>query len=389
MADTESLLDAGRRLARDLRSIRRSRSIDMKDVLDATRLAEDVIEQLEDTALLGNPMFNRVYLRSMFGSYATVLGISHTDMMASLDEALSGNYVGSLAKKYLVSRTEEENIPAADTLTIESAIDLPTTPVPYTSGSTTATSNQEKKQEERKLKKSKGEKGSPNSLFLPTENAENGNSSELSSTGSEDLDQEGIQQVPPANEPKRRLMKKSPEPAHVVFSGAKANKSTVLLPNMSGFLMLVVAGLVLVALLWFAISWMLSPKQPLDEKIEVQTPLVQAGVNPTDRVVLPDTIQIELIAYMEALDPIRVQIDRDLRRPYWIEHLDTMSFEMNERVEFEREADHARILISGFAIPSAWYASSIRAEITRDQTQTWLDSLIQAGQYPPRNFGVE
>jgi hypothetical protein len=92
---------------------------------------------------------------------------------------------------------------------------------------------------------------------------------------------------------------------------------------------------------------------------------------------------------MEALDPIRVQIDRDLRQPYWVEHLDTLTFEMTDSVEFEREVDHARILISEFVIPSSWYASSIRAQITRDQTQAWLDSLTQVGKYPPRTFGVE
>ena len=91
MAETESKLEAGRRLARDLRSIRRSRSIDIKEVLDATRLAEDIIEQLEDTALMGNPMFNRVYLRSILGSYAAVLGVSHADIMSALDDALLGN----------------------------------------------------------------------------------------------------------------------------------------------------------------------------------------------------------------------------------------------------------------------------------------------------------
>ena len=44
MAATESQLEAGRRLARDLRTIRRKRGVDLKEVMDATRLADDVID---------------------------------------------------------------------------------------------------------------------------------------------------------------------------------------------------------------------------------------------------------------------------------------------------------------------------------------------------------
>lgn len=348
MADTESKLEAGRRLARDLRSIRRSRSIDMKDVLDATRLAEDVIEQLEDTALLGNPMFNRVYLRSMFGSYAAVLGISNDDMVGALEEALAGQYVGSLAKKYLGDKSSEEGSSAAKAKAPDEGVEV---------------------------KDDSVEQEAPG---LVADQLESSQSSQPSTEGET-----------PSNEPRRILVKASSESALSVPTASGKSKSTVLLPNMSGFLMLVVAGLVLVALIWFAVSWILSPKTPIPEVVVKKEEPVQSTIVRPERIVLPDTIKIELIAHVEALDPIRVQIDQDLRRPYWINHQDTLIFEMRERVKFEREVNNARILISGFAIPSAWHVSPIRAEITRDRTQTWLDSLVQIGSFPPRTFGVE
>ncbi|MDA1028001.1 MAG: helix-turn-helix domain-containing protein [Bacteroidetes bacterium] len=387
MADTESKLEAGRRLARDLRSIRRSRSIDMKEVLDATRLAEDVIEQLEDTALLGNPMFNRVYLRSMFGSYAAVLGISNDDMVGALEEALSGQYVGSLAKKYLGGKSLEEGNIVATAKVPDKEVELKEDSADQnTPGLKTnlPDSTSEEPVENPSSEKSKSKRDKSKAANAKADSSQSGDQSESTSLGQPHPKEEET----PSNEPRRMQIKRSPEPSMPKTSTGKS-KSTVLLPNMSGFLMLVVAGLVLIALIWFAISWILSPQTPISDVLEKKEEPIQSTILRPERIVLPEKIKIELIAHVEALDPIRVQIDRDLRRPYWIENQDTLIFEMRERVEFERELNNTRILISGFAIPSDWYASTIRAEITRDRTQAWLDSLFQTGSFPPRTFGVE
>lgn len=388
MADTESKLEAGRRLARDLRSIRRSRSIDMKDVLDATRLAEDVIEQLEDTALLGNPMFNRVYLRSMFGSYAAVLGISNDDMVGALEEAFVGQYVGSLAKKYLGDTSPEEGILAAKAKAQNAGVEFKEDSVGQENIGLTTNLSVPAHQESdgaRSLEKPKGKRDKSKAVITKADSPPESDRRESFPSGQ----QATADDQAASSEPRRIQVKSSPERAISASTSTGKSKSTVLLPNMSGFLMLVVAGLVLIALIWFAVSWILSPKTPIPEVVVQKEEPVQSPIVRPERIVLPDTIRIELIAYREALDPIRVQIDQDLRRPYWIDFQDTLIFEMRDRVEFEREVNNARILISGFAIPSDWYASTIRAEITRDLTQTWLDSLIQIGSFPPRTFGVE
>ena len=86
MAATDSQLAAGRRLASDVRAIRRKHGIDLKEVLDATRLADDVVEQLEENALVAHPAFNRVYLRSLFGVYGEAIGVRKADMVSAVEE---------------------------------------------------------------------------------------------------------------------------------------------------------------------------------------------------------------------------------------------------------------------------------------------------------------
>ena len=101
MAASDSQLAAGRSFASDLREIRKKHGVDRKAVLDATRLADDVIEQLEDDALVNHPAFNQVYLRSLLRVYGEAIGIDREDILAALDAVFEGSYAGSLARVYL------------------------------------------------------------------------------------------------------------------------------------------------------------------------------------------------------------------------------------------------------------------------------------------------
>lgn len=92
-------------------------------------------------------------------------------------------------------------------------------------------------------------------------------------------------------------------------------------------------------------------------------------------IILGDSIRFDIIATTEHLDPIRVKVDSDLRRPYWIEQLDTLSFFVRSTIIFERELDVADILMDGYLLPDTMINSSGRLEITRDRAQAWLDSL--------------
>lgn len=92
-------------------------------------------------------------------------------------------------------------------------------------------------------------------------------------------------------------------------------------------------------------------------------------------ILLGDSIRFDIIATTEKLDPIRVKVDSDSLRPYWIEHLDTLTFYVRRNVIFRRELDVADILMDGYLLPDTMINSSDQIELSRESAQAWLDSL--------------
>ena len=85
----------------DLRRIRESRGLTLEGLHEETKIPLSVLEDFEETGLFDNPMFNRVYLRSLVRTYASYVGIPKKAMLEALDEALLESYKGDLARFYL------------------------------------------------------------------------------------------------------------------------------------------------------------------------------------------------------------------------------------------------------------------------------------------------
>lgn len=372
MANPESTLAAGRRLARDLRSIRRKLGIDLKEILDATRLAEDVIEKLEETALMCNPVFNSVYLRSLYSSYGAVLKVSQADMLEALEEALSGHYIGSLATKYLGEIVTEVDAPQEDPAATE-----------------------ERTSDELRSTEVDGTDVEPEVETGESQPDEIGSVEIKPSKDAEAVDDEGTSPSEPI-EQEEEVTTFVPTPAaptgHTEMSALERfvrERSTVLLPNMSGSLILIVAGAALIAMIWFSVSWLMSSPEPIPvDPVQVDSSAVAVVPEPP-QIVLADTFQVDLIAEREKLDPVRIIQDRDLRRSYWLPHLDTLSLQVVDRIQIERELMNTRILVDGFIIPKEWYREENRVAFNREEIQGWLDSLTTANVFPPRAGTLE
>jgi len=387
MAASDSQLAAGRRLAGDLRSIRRKHGIDLKEVLDATRLADDVIEALEEDALVNHPAFNRVYLRSLFGAYGDAVRIKRSDMVAALEEVFEGNYVGSLARNYLGRVVEEDDMEAilsASGADAEEAIDPPggldDEIAAFDDSAEDVEDKADKKESDEESDSASYEgsevdsqpgEGAESGDVVPGDKTENLSVSEdEGEIGSEVGDHKMIR-------PEAEAAGRSEN----VWTGL-ADKKTVLLPNMSGTALMIIAGIAFVTLLWFAISTVMNLRSDNEDEIVPEDTSVVDNVFRPERVILPDSMEISVIAFTERLDPIRIIADRDLRKPYWVELMDTHRVVVTERIILEREADHTRVLVDGYAIPQSWLLEGDPAEISRDRVQTWLDSLVAAGTAP-------
>jgi hypothetical protein len=402
MSASDSQLAAGRRLAGDLRAIRRKHGIDLKEVLDATRLADDVIEALEEDALVNHPAFNRVYLRSLFGAYGDAIGIQRNDMVTALEEVFEGNYVGSLARNYLGRVVEEDDmeaiLSASGASNATESIDPPGGLEEEIASSDDSTadaeepSDPEQPEEEAESKAvHEPESGDESESVLDPESgdeSESGGQSGEAVAAAEMGDESGAGNEEEFDDESgdRKTIRPDAEQTAAgenVWTGL-ADKKTVLLPNMSGTALMIIAGIAFVTLLWFAVSTVMNLRSDDEPVVVAPDTTVVDDVFRPERVLLPDSMEISVIAFTERLDPIRITADRDLRKPYWVELMDTHRVVVTERILLEREADHTRVLVDGYAVPQRWLMEGDPAEISRDRVQAWLDSLVAAGTAPRR-----
>lgn len=323
----ESRTAAGRQLAADLKKHRVANGIAVKDVMDVTRMAQDVVEELESSGLMNSPIFNRVYLRSMYGSYAEAIGVPVGPVLEALDAAMKGLYEpGQLLSGPAGSKDGEDASVPVDREAEETA-----------SGDVVAQVDTDEHK----------------ALHEDEPTVHSGAPSAFSTASSRDP---------------------------IGTSGGG-----LLLPNTRGLAAAVIAAVLLIALIWFAVSWLLSsPAQ--DDAVEMPDTTEVLAVQPPvpDPVVLPDTMTLYLTAVEEPLDPIRVTIDRDLRRPYWVEHDSTEMFRFTNRIVLEREVDKARLGLDGFVLPGHWMQEDGSYVVDRTVAQAWFDSLTTNGIFPRR-----
>jgi hypothetical protein len=90
---------------------------------------------------------------------------------------------------------------------------------------------------------------------------------------------------------------------------------------------------------------------------------------------LGDTIDVRIIAARGAVDPIRVTVDDDLRRPYWIEFGDSMTFRPTTRIVMEELLDSVDVKLEGIEYPGNRRDEQGRIVITRDTIENYFDSL--------------
>jgi hypothetical protein len=99
--------------------------------------------------------------------------------------------------------------------------------------------------------------------------------------------------------------------------------------------------------------------------------------NPPKPVVLSDSLEVFVVASTGKLDPFRVKIDNDLRRPYWLDQGDSMRFYISERLVVEDNLDAMQILLEGFSYPIYETDSLSRVVIDRDSAQAFLSVRYQ------------
>jgi len=337
----------GQRFARDVRRIREAQDVTLKTIHQRTKIPEDLLSQFEEDALFTHQMFNRVYLRSVARSYADEVGIARTEMMEALEAALTGTYAGALAEQYLEEAPgESEESEAAAAAQAASAA-----------------------------------------------SATSGDAAKNPSAGAvEDHPEDSSGETEPADEP-------TPTTSTPAASTAKASGDPVVRANsknrpvterpgtptwlyMLGGLAIIAAIIVLI----FALQSNESPAPepppeespetevvPMDTAAEATAPVVpESEPEEASSPALGDTMRVVVIAAFDRLDPVRVRVDDDLRRPYWIEQGEERTFAATERITVENQLESVELTLNGVPFPTEERDEQNRIVITRERAEQVL-----------------
>lgn len=323
----ESRLESGANLARDLRRIRESRNISIDELNIQTKIPRTLLASFEERVLFDHDQFNRVYLRSFVRTYAATIGVSADIAVESLEAAAEGRYDGRLAREYLGE--EVDYLPAAAESTTDDQ------------GAAHAVSEENDPPVE------------PTPVAIEDETDE----SDWAATS------------PPSRKPTPPKPRVSRSPSH------SSRRS-----NAGGWVGIVFGVIVVGGIVWGLITVFggggdFTSAGDTVAVVDTQEVDIAEPEAPRPRVTLDESMVFYVVAESGPVDPIRVTVDDDLRRPYWIEEGDSMRFVANERIVFEERLDLIRLNLQGYNYPASARDDQGRIVVTREIAQQFFDDL--------------
>lgn len=393
--------ESGNRFARDMRRVRESRRIAVEDLHEETKIPVGLLEAFEETALFDHPQFNRVYLRSFVRTYANVIGIDPDVALEALEEALSDRYAGSLGVEYLDDTLETADMPPAtsespevgvsegreetDRLLEEPAdrLEAETKPSDHLETGIEPSDRLEARDKPRRPIAGETTRGmdSPGDVEKGQASSEKieepASPSLLSTTGTvaagyDDTKEQGID-----DESEWTIQSPPQARKRAGRAGYRDRPGEADWRWIGGIAAVIVVGVVV----WIVLSVTggdpsaveqtpaaIDTTSTADTAIREDTALASRPAMP----VIGDTLNVQVVAANDKVDPIRVTVDDDLRRPYWIEIGDSMMFRPMNRIVFEEDLDDIALSIEGAEYPTNRRDELGRIVITRDSLRAYF-----------------
>ena len=132
------------------------------------------------------------------------------------------------------------------------------------------------------------------------------------------------------------------------------------------------------------VVWAVMREQPIPEPPPIVEPPQQdttvVEVRPETpplppRTVLGDTMAITVQSVGPRLEGIRVTLDDDVRRPYWVDPDSSITFQVADQIVLEKQFERYRVRIGETDYPTDRLDAEERLVITRETAQAYLDSL--------------
>jgi len=333
----------------DLVEIRENNGVTLDDIRVRTKVYPHIIAQFEEDGLNEHPLFNVLYLKAFVRSYAEVVGISPSIAVSSYEDALSEKYNRRLAVEYLGLPELEESV-ASDTSeaktsqkeiraprVTEPRIDNPTTPrISLNSSSASLSKIWDSIQ---------------SSLRRTSANA----ISMLQVISDKGILQWGVLAlcivVGAFLLIKLVAFQNESMPPAFTQEGASSIQETSVVEDTSN-----------------------REEVPVvDSLLLKKTSLVQGVIG---RIENGDSLNVTIVAATGKLDPFRIRVDNDLRRPYWIDEGDSLDFWFDNQVTVEDNLDNMVILFESLEYPILSTDSTARVVISRDSANAFTYSSL-------------
>lgn len=346
---------SGIRFANDLRRIREARGISIEDLYNETKIPRGLLESFEATGLFEHPMFNRVYLRSFVRTYADVVGISSDIALEALEQAVESQYSGKLADEYLTPESAVED--STDATVQETVEPGDVAPVNIqdpgkTSGETESTEKEDK-------------------TVKPVENRAAATSRVLK----EEVPTKTVVTTPGGESAASWLDKSPPTPVFARDRYTRVNDKA-----WSQWVLIGVAVIVLGGIAWFIIANSGGAGEirqgPEGNGIASVSDTTAEEVLFGEAVVLGDTIRATIVAEVGKVQNVKVTVDDDVRRPYWIEEGESRTFGFTNQIIIERQLNKIGLHVNEVEYPTDRRDEMNRIVITRDSVKMYLQERV-------------
>ncbi|MEX2401813.1 MAG: helix-turn-helix domain-containing protein [Rhodothermales bacterium] len=419
----------GHRFAQDMRRIREARNLSVADVNEETKIPRGLIEAFEDRALFDHPQFNRVYLRSFVRTYAQVIAIDADVALDALEEALSARYAGSLAVEYL---DEEPDLPVSGASEAEgghgsdAAADGEQDAATHDDASEAESDGPTVEKDEGDGERKSGRPASEAQAKGSKKKAARSKDASADTPSAKEAGGEMPPDPESSREPKRSFVsttqataagfqktaaekeeagesgegERDDRPAPSVGSGKRKGRSAWTLrretPSMRRVMVGAAVVIVMAVLVWMLSSVIGGSDDAVPQQAGADTESVDPAESPGDApgdaagsqgvpapsssvpAVIPplgDSMSVRIVASYGRVDPIRVTVDDDLRRPYWIPLGDSMTFYPAEQIVIESLLDSVDVKLEGIPYPKNRVDREGRIVITRDTALDYFSSL--------------
>ena len=354
-----------------MRAIRTARSVTHDAIVRVTKAAPNVLEEFERTALIGNPMYNRVYLRLFMRGYAEVIGIRPDDVLRAADEMLQGQYTDRLARLYL-----ESHEPEAPKAGLPSDTNVSKTERAETNGKGAGHVD---------AKADDPDKGATVPAVPPGKSSSKPPSGSKTQPKTQQKTQQKTQPALPSKpssppnpispHPTKPALAAPPRPApsSSVSGGSKSSLPSGATAGIAALLAVTVVALAI----WFFWPDTVETTPALTEELTTEPAPVPAPQLPP-RIVLGDTTSFFVIAARDTLNPIRITPDGGIRAPHWIELGDSMEFRVANELVLEMRLNAVDVSVHDVLLPTTGRDAARRLVLTKAFAQAYLDSLRTA-----------